>query len=169
MNRRLHNKKGISLVEIVTVIAILGVSIGLFYTVFVINWKAFEQFIAQANLSQDMNAIVEKISADGRFAKDIQYLDNGTIKQVTFTYPDTTPPTTYRVTSSGSFVVFKNGKTTILSNLVDFSKTAFARRDSNGNIIGNNRFMSMDITMTDNVLGLVLTLRSITDIYTRNL
>lgn len=79
--------KGFTLVEVVTVVVIIGITIGFFYTTFLQNWWALENEDTQRNLWQEMNSITESITVDARQANNVIVAPGG--MQATLTFPAT--------------------------------------------------------------------------------
>ncbi len=156
----LKTKKGFSLVEIVTVVAILGISIGIFYTVFFMNWESFESFIARADLSQELDEMVDKVVYDGRFAKQVNVNQSSNIKQAAFIDPDGKLLGVYTIKDTGEFVISRTGQNDYTaSTRVDFTNSNFNRQ---------GKSFLLTLALKDQVLGHPVTLSSATEIYPRN-
>jgi prepilin-type N-terminal cleavage/methylation domain-containing protein len=100
--KNLQNHRGFSLMEIITVLVILGVSLSIFYAVFVTNWLAFQDRIIRADLWMDADAIIDALSEDIRSAKSFDISsDNG--DQVLTIIDLNDASTVYAMRASGIF------------------------------------------------------------------
>lgn len=155
------NNKGISLIELITVLAILGVCLGLFYFGFILNMQAFDQNIAQADLKQDLSSIIEKVENDGRFAKQIDVVRDGNHRQATFIDSTGGIIGVYLMRDTGVFVIQRPER----ADSIETFKLDFARSDFNP--LGNNG-IKMNLTLTDNLLIHQVSIGSVTEVYPRN-
>ncbi len=124
----LRKKKGFSLIEMVTVLAIITVSMGIFYRVFFLNWEAFDTFIARADLSQELDEMIDKITYDGRFSKQITLTSTPTVKQAAFFDPDGNLIGTYSIKNTGEFVINRGTDDYTASTKIDFTNSHFDKR-----------------------------------------
>lgn len=63
------NRRGFSLIEMVTVLAVVGTLVGVIYSVFITNGQNFQDQITRADLLQEANLIFEQMTDDARAAK----------------------------------------------------------------------------------------------------
>jgi prepilin-type N-terminal cleavage/methylation domain-containing protein len=160
MFKRCFQNKGMSLIEIVTVVAILGICIGFFYVVFFLNWQAFDSSIARADFGQELNQMVDGITQDGRQAVQINVVATSTAKTATFLDTTGAVSAVYTINSAGEFIVNHGAGDEIITKNIDFNNSNF----SNG---GSSNYIEANLTLTDNILGLPLTERSSVEVYTR--
>ena len=71
MKQYLKNNRGLTIVEIMTVIVILGIASGVFYSTLVINHDALGTYISRSDMWNDMDVVVDAVSRDGRNARQI--------------------------------------------------------------------------------------------------
>lgn len=149
-------KKSFTLVEMITVLAIIGVGSGLFYFVFFMNFASFDSQIASIDLWQNTNEITEKISLDVRFAEDINFIDN---KNVILSFPSG-EPVTYTITPEGNFQRIRGEIVSTLSQNIDFANSFF-----------NETSQSLIVTLTlqDYVFGKKVEVKTATEVCLRNL
>lgn len=154
-------KSSFTLVELVTVVAVIGIGSALFYLIFILNWSSFDNLIARVDLRQEANQIIEKISFEGRWAerKNIPH-----DKTLVLFFPDGTS-TTYTFTSEGELQRLRGTTITILSRNVDFSNSSF--EDEVGGVEVNS--FIVNLVLEEDVFGRRIEVRSSTEIYLRNL
>lgn len=119
---------GVTLVELMTVMVILGVSVSMFYTVWFSNWQTFDYHTAIADLWFDANKIAEEVSMDGRAASLITV--DTSQKSVIFVNSLGTTTASYLINSTGQFIITRGASTTIVSQRIDFNNTNFVQRGS---------------------------------------
>ncbi len=150
------NKRGISLVEILTVLAIVGIGSGLFYSVFYVNWIAFEKELALADLQLEADEIMEAVAIDVRYSVDFIVAEGG--KEVAIQLPQDVI-VTYTVTEAGEVSRTKDETTKIFSPRADYDASIFTD-------IGN--YLAFDLTLFDTIAGHRLALSVSTQAYPRN-
>jgi len=64
--------RGLSVVELLAAIAIIGGIIAVFYSVFVTNWLAIEQYTVRTHLWEEVSRIMRRMTADGHAATAVQ-------------------------------------------------------------------------------------------------
>ena len=154
---KMKMKKGFTLIEIVTVLAIISIGIGLFYSIFYLNWSSFEKQIALVDLGQEADRIMETISLDGRVVTEIHVeADN---KTATLTLRDLegniVDTITYAITGRGQ--IQRNDQ--ILSENIQFADSFF-RREGNSLVV--------ELLLIDDVFGQSVQLPVQTQIFPRN-
>jgi len=156
------NKKGFTLVETITVLAIVGIFIAFFYTLYFLNWQACDQFIAYADFGQDMDQIIDQIGQDGRNATTIKITINSpTTQQVECLDTNGNPISTYTMTNTGVFTITNaQNNQNIITQKLDFANSAFVM---DGNAI------QVKLRLADQIFGHTVFLNSETEIYPRNL
>lgn len=150
------NKRGISLVEILTVLAIVGIGSGLFYSVFYVNWIAFEKQLALADLQLEADEIMETIAIDVRYSVDFIVEEGG--KEVSITLPQD-EIVTYTVTEAGEVSRTKAETTKTFTSRADYDASIFTD-------VGN--YLAFDLTLFDTIVGDRLALSVSTQAYPRN-
>src|SRR5277367_2658279 len=103
--KKRKNKKGFTLAEMVVVLAVIGIFISFFYTLFFLNWGACEQLIARADLGQDMDATIDQIELDGRLAHDIVVTNTNNSSQAVFNNSAGVPISTYTMSNNGQLTM----------------------------------------------------------------
>ncbi len=76
--KRAFKQQGFTLVEMMAVLAIVGVLIGVFYLVWLSNWEMMENQMARADLWDEARDIIERISFDSRQSRRIVLAGVGT-------------------------------------------------------------------------------------------
>lgn len=156
-NRRL-SLTGFTLVEMLTVLAVIGIGMGLFYSVFYLNWSSFEKQLALIDLGQEANRIIETISFDGRIISDIDVAEDS--KTVNLTSRDLDgnilSSITYVITGQGQ--ICRDGQ--ILSENIEFDNSSFTK-------VGNS--LVVELLLTDDVFGQGVQLPVKTQIFARNI
>ena len=135
-------KKGFTLAEILTVLAIIGVGIVLFYFVFFLNWMNLEKEFTRVELQQDFYDLIEKISFDVRPAKDVVINSSHDINII---YPQT-PSVTYIITPQGHLIRQDSSTTQTLYTNVDYNKSSFKRAP-------NSTALIVTLVLEDKVFG----------------
>lgn len=153
----MKTKRGFSLIEIVTVLAVMGIGMGLFYSIFYLNWSSFEKQLALANLGQEADRIMETISLDGRLVTEIHVAENN--KTVTLTLRDLegeiVDTIIYTITGGGQ--IQRNDQ--VLSENIEFSDSIFRR-------VGSS--LVVELLLRDDVFGQNVQLPVQTQIFPRN-
>lgn len=160
-------KKNFTLVELVTVMAIIGITASLLYSIFFLNWSAFENQIAEADLWQEAQEIIQRVSFDIRVAKRISSL---TPHQVVISFPDNST-STYTITSAGIFQITHDNQTTTLSTRLDPSSSCFlfnASDCSAGESVNNVRSLKLELNLQDNILGKKVNVDTSIQLFCRN-
>ena len=165
MKKRLYLARCFTLVEIVTVLGIIGISSIIFYQTFIFNWSALEREIARIDLDLEANQIVEQISFDIRVAASKTISAGGDTLQLT--YPSGTQ-TTYRfllnpTTGKNELQMIKGGVTTTLSQNVDLA---------NSNFQDNGESVIVNLTLVRELFGIKrtqVTVRRSIEVFLRNL
>ncbi len=156
------SRKGFTLIEMVTTLAIVGIASALFYMIWVTNVSTMENHISRADLWNDANAIVERLSVDVREASQITLNGQGTPTQ-TATLRDAQGNllATYRMSNAGVFEVQPAGagNFTILTGFVDYANSSFA-------LIGKG--LALNLTLFDRPLHHLVSINASTEIYPRN-
>lgn len=157
-----RSKRSFSLVELITVLAIIGVGIGIFYSVLFVNWESLERQLTLIDLQMEADRIIERVSFDGRYASDLAVSEDG--KSVTFDYlTGGGNPVTYDLLANGHIQrTLQGSPTENVSEYIDFNNSFFVR---NGNIL------EVNLMLNDNVFGRreAVVLRASTQISPRNL
>ena len=136
------HKRGMTLVEIVTVIAVIGVGIGIFYTTFLQNWWAFDDQLTRINLWQDANEITRLFTDDARASRQLAVATTTDVSTATLTLPDGSS-VVYSMRANGIFEITRAGATAILSQNVDFNNSSFEQ-------VGNS--LRLVLTLNDDIL-----------------
>ncbi len=153
-------KKGFTLTEIVVVVLIFGVSVGLFNTIFINNWSAYEDRIARANLWNQANQFFEDLSLEARNSKTIEVTTTATNKSIILTNAGDDPiVTTFTLTDTGTLSRLKSATTKTFSTQAVFLKSAFTK---------NTKNLNVDLQLSDTVLGRAIHINASTEVLLRN-
>ncbi len=155
------NPRGTSLVEVLMAVIIFGICVGIFYSVFYLNWQAFDRYIAKADFSQELDRIVDSIALDARFAQRIEVPATaaGEDKTATMMAPDGTAVATYSMMNDGRMMLSRQGVVSLLTDKLDFPVSDF---DQDGNAV------TVKVGLIDQLFGRTVTLDAATEIYPRN-
>ena len=157
---RRKKEKGFTLIEMLTTTAVVGVVIGIFYGVFILNWEAFENYVARADLGQEMDSIVDQVASDGRFARQSNLTTSPSTKQVTFIHPDDgSVIAIYTMKDTGEFIVNRGRNNVVISTRLDFTNSNFSE---------GGKHVVLKLVLTDSIFGRLINLSSETEIYSRN-
>lgn len=149
---------GFSLVEMLSVLAILGVAAGIFHTTWMTNWKSVEEHQARADLWYDSNQIIEQLTSDGRFAWRVNVEDFG--KTVSLSNRSGTIYATYMITDIGEMRVIKPDEDDlILSTRVNVDLSVFERTGFS---------LRLSLFLEDSVLSGLVTVETSAEVYPRN-
>ncbi len=150
--------QGFTLVELMTVLVILTVSIGMFYSVWFSNWMSFDQHTAIADLWFDANKISEAMGMDGRAASLITVaLDQ---KSVDFENSLGVIVASYQMTPAGDFIITRGAANTTVSRSIDYANSFFVQQ---------GRSLEANLTLADNeVLGQDVSINSRMEVFPRN-
>lgn len=157
--KSLMSLAGFTLVEIIAVLAIIGIGIGLFYTVLYVNWTSFEQQLSLIDLQMEADMILERIVFDGKFAN--QFAVTSDQKSVTLSFLDGTN-VIYTLTPTGGITRFDSGSGSlfVIAQNIDFTPSSF---QSQGN------YLQTTLTFVADILGNRVELNVATQIMPRNL
>ena len=159
-SQKISNRKGFTLVELLTVVIIIGIASGIFYSVFALNWKAMDGFMSRANLWQEINVILDDMRFYGRQSASMTITNSGTTKSVVLTGLDGLMTATYSMDQNGEFrVIDKIGRNEVLSRNVDFAKSQFG---------SDVHALEVEVALIDDNFGQKIHARSSTEIFLRN-
>ena len=119
------SRRSFTLIEMITVLAIIGISGALFYSVFFLNWSGLYNEISRVNLWQDANSIIDDLSLSGRLAKSAVVSSDK--KTLTLKFPDSTQAVYSIINGSpyGSLQETKGSVTKTFSENIDYTNSSF--------------------------------------------
>ena len=125
INKYREGNRAFTLIEIITVVAIIGITSALFYVTFLLNWAGFYNQISRVNLWQDANDIIDDVSSYGKVARSAVVSSNH--KVLTLNLPDGTSVVYSIVNGSpyGQLQRVKGGTTKIFSNNIVYTNSSF--------------------------------------------
>lgn len=151
-------KKSFTLTEIVTVLVVIGIGLSLFYSVFLLNWSSLDREVARINLWQDANKVIDRISFEGRVARNISFINS---KSVTFSFLEVaTAPVTYTITPGGEFQRSQGVATSTLSQNIDYANSLFE--------VTTGGSLEVTLTLQEDVFGKRIEVKTYTEILPRN-
>lgn len=148
--------RGFSLVEIVTVLAVIGIGIGLFYSVFFLNWSLFEKQLTLVDLGQEADRIMEMISFDARVANQINVSPDK--RTATFIFRDINGNIVNIITYTLILPDQIQRGNQILSENIDFADSSFEE-------VGNS--LVVELLLEDDVFGQSVNLPVKTQVFSR--
>lgn len=151
------HRRGFTLVEMVTAVAVVGIGIGIFYTVFLQNWWAFDDQFSRINLWQDANEIARLITDDVRASSRLAVTTNEDVKTATLILPDGSS-IVYSMNREEVLQRTKGGTTSILSQNVDFQESSF---------IAAQNSLKLTLTLWDTVFGRRVEVSTSTQVFPR--
>ena len=155
-------KRAFTLVEMVTVLAIIGIGAALLYAIFFLNLASFEKQLSLIDLQMDADKIIEILSFDCKRANTVDVSADG--KQVDFAFPEpgTNPPVSYLFTDAPSPGILRriSGVDSVISQNIDYANSSFSRQGDS---------LTIDLLLEDNVFRRGMTVRVETLILPRNL
>ncbi len=151
-------KRGFTLVELVTVVAIIGISSAIFFSVFLLNWTALDGDIERTNLWQDANEIIDRISLDVRIATAIDVSADG--KTLTLTQGG--GDVVYSFTSDGRCLYTSDATTEVLSEDVNYDGSLFEENEAHTSV-------TVTLDLQKDVLGRNVEVATSTEVYSRNI
>ena len=132
---------------------------GIFYSVFFLNWEAFDSYIARADLGQELDEMIDTVAKDGRFAKQVNLTSTGALKQAAFIDPDGNVLGTYTIKNTGEFIIHRGQNDSVVSTKMDFVNSSFDKR---------GKSILLTLALADRIFGKQVNLTSATEIYPRN-
>ncbi len=154
------SNKGFTLTEILVVVLIFGVGVGLFNTIFINNWAAYEDRIARANLWNQANQFFEQLSFEARNASKVDLVITDSKKAVLLTNAGDDPTiTSFILSNDGNLSQVKSDLTKIISTHVVFLKSNFKKSDKS---------LIVDLQLVDSVFGRNIHLAASTEVFLRN-
>lgn len=153
----LTSRRGFTLIEILAALLVSGVFISIFASVFINNWRVFEERMAQANLWFEANQIVDILSREVRHSRQIDISNSG--KTATIYNAIDSSVSTYSIKSEGTFEYVLGGVTRTVSDNLDFALSSFSL---------NGRNLIVRLTLRDDALDKKVSVTSESEILPRN-
>jgi len=158
--------QGVTFVEILVVLVMLSVLIGVFYTFFFSNWKAYEERIARADMWQQADETVESISQLARQATSFTVSETTDEKTILINNDfNVDAEAIYKIKKNGAMEYFNNaagsGVPTVLAENINFDLSTFERTVDNAGLL-------VKLVLEENVLGRVVDITTSTEVYLRN-
>ena len=155
-----HDCHAFTLIELLTVIAILGVLVSVTHIVFMTNWMANHDRIARADLWQEANTIMEYVSLDGRQSRTIAVTPSAGVNTAVLTDKDGGTLAAYVMNSKGEFQMSRGGGSfKTLSTHLDFVNSSFSN---------NGKALSLHLVLTDRIWNRIINVDTSTEVYPRN-
>jgi prepilin-type N-terminal cleavage/methylation domain-containing protein len=153
-----------TLVEILTVVVIIGILTSVLYTTLFSGWSATEEYATRARLWQDMNRIIDQVTVEVREATRITVGANGTLVN----FFDSSDPAAVafascQFTAAGVFSITRmiQGAPVIvdLTDRVDPAQSLFSRAGET---------LVLQMVLADNVFSRRVQIETSTEILPRN-
>lgn len=155
-----HNKQGITLIELLTALGVFAVAAGMFYTVFVTNWMAYDERITRANLWQEMDQSIERITREARAASFLEVEEDLVSRTTTFYDENDQALMSYVMRSDGMLDVSSDQSNYLtLTNNLDFPRSSFVK---------NGESLEVNLTLKAKTLRKEISVKATTEIFPRN-
>jgi prepilin-type N-terminal cleavage/methylation domain-containing protein len=156
MKHRLsENKKGFSLVELLTVVIIIGISIGLFYTTFYYNWLTMNTYTARADLMQEMDQVIDVVTEKVREADDFTISTSPTLSTVT-------------LSPSGQVLSFDSTGQFLFQNGPSIQNLSYSVDSANSSFTSDTGALNLQLTLREPTPGQDAILSTFIQVYPRN-
>ncbi len=158
----IFRREAFTLVELLTVIVILGVMIVTFHLVFVTNWVTSLDRVTRATLWQESNAAMESLTRDGRQSRQMDVAEDADAGTKTAVILDAQSQlvATYVMDNQGKLQRSDvAGNLSILSDHVDFANSKFEKM---------GRTLRVNLALKDDVFSRVIHVSTSTEIFPRN-
>ena len=155
---------GVSLVELLCVVVIVGIMITVFYSTFLSNWGAMENYATRAALWQDMDRIMDEVSLQTRASSRIDVATNNS-KSVSFfdASSDAVPAATCTFDAAGRLVLTRGGTATLLTDRVDPALSSFSKHN-----VDRKTALVVHMVLADNLFDRRVAIDASTEILPRN-
>lgn len=150
--------RSFTLVELITVLVIVGIGTGLFYSVLFVNWSSYEKQLSLIDLQMEADLIMEMISTDVKAAQ--LFTVSGDNKSVVLFFPAGGSTVTYSLMNNGRMQKTSLGNTNILSENIDYINSSFNRAGD---------ALEVNLTFNERIFGRRVELGTSTQIVPRNL
>ena len=163
--RRYLTIKGSTLIEIITVLAVLGVLGGIIYTVFITNWMATEDRISRAGMLYETEVIFDSLSKEGRNAHQIDVSqDPGALTQTATFRSDLTSPSSdviYTMTNQGKLFIQnpRNSNPIVMTEHLDFARSSFEKE---------GKTLKFKLGLKDQIFMRSIDVTAASEVYPRN-
>lgn len=148
---------GFTLFEMICSMVIIGIMVGVFYSVFLSNWSVMENYSTRAYMWQDMDALIDSVSVDAREAARIDV--SADQKTAVFFDQDNKPLVTYVMGADKSFVKKRSGVDQALTAMLVYDQSSFLKR---------GRSVIVRVSMGEDVFNRGVGIATSTEIYPRN-
>lgn len=161
MLKKINQSSALTLVETLTAMAILSVALIFFQAVLKTSWFAYQDRIARANLWQEANEVAEKVTDDGRMARqiDIATATDGT-QSAQFIDRDDVVFVTYLITPDGKLQVDRGGgNVDVLTTHVDDLESFFQK---------DGKALMINLALQDATFSRMAKIETILEVFPRN-
>ncbi len=157
MRRRIS---AFTLIETLCTVVIIGVLISLFYGTLGSSWGAMDHYSTRANLSQDMNQIIDQVTLQAREAQSMTVPSGGA--SVSFFDRTGTVISSCAFDPQGILTMTKTGiSSAVITRRVDPALSSFK-------IQPGGRSLLVTLVLADNVSGRRVQVDASTEIFPRN-
>lgn len=154
------DKKASTLIESVTVVAVLGILTAVFYAVFVTNWITLEDRMALASIQEEADQSLERMTMDIRGARQIDLLEDGNSRSINILDSDSHLIAVYQMNDSRILQVSKDGENfSVLSPHLDYTNSGFSKL---------GKALAVKLALSDQVFLREVRVNVSTEIYPRN-
>ena len=158
-NSRGSGRGGFTLTEIMAALLITGVGVGLFGTVFVNNWSAYEERIRRANMWSEATQLFESMSTVGRNSRVINVTRTPAVVSATFMNADPTIITTFTIAADGTVSRVLGADIKIFSTRAVLADSDFTK---------NGKDLIVDLVLRDTIFVRNINITAATEVSPRN-
>ncbi len=148
---------GFTLVELLTVVVILGILISFFYTTFFSSWAEMDNYATRSNLWQDMNRVMDKVTVQARQAKGITVASDG--RSVVLVDSFGSNFATFAFNVAGELTLTQPGSVELLTDRVDVGLSSFSK---------NSEALVVKMVLADMLAMRRVQIETTTEVFPRN-
>ncbi|MBL8013890.1 MAG: prepilin-type N-terminal cleavage/methylation domain-containing protein [Candidatus Omnitrophica bacterium] len=156
-HRWLRGRRGFSLPEVLTSLIIIGILISVVYSVFILNWQAFEDYSTRAGMWQDMDQIIDQVTIDAREAATVTV--SADQKNVSMFDKKGNLLVSYSFLSNKECHVIRGSENLTLTHNLDYTLSLFEKK---------SKSLSLNVVLRDDVFGRGVSIDASTEIFPRN-
>ena len=135
-----NRRRSLTLIELLVVVAIVGVGIGLFYSILFTNWLFYNSEISRLDLQEDSESVFMALEEDIMEAGKLKLFSAGVpLSTITLLYISR-PEITYTIANDGQLIRSVGGQSVVLTRRLE-PGTSFFQTDFQNSVICNLIFL----------------------------